>query len=117
MKFIVDAQLPKSISDFLNSLGYDSIHTIDLPQKNYTTDKQIIELAEKEARVIITKDNDFLESYMLYRKPPKLILIKTGNIKNSLLLELFEKNHIYIVDMIKDNSLMEINTKEIIIHE
>jgi predicted nuclease of predicted toxin-antitoxin system len=98
-------------------LGYDSIHTIDLPQKDHTKDKQIIELAEKEARVIITKDNDFLESYMLYRKPPKLILIKTGNIKNSLLLELFEKNHIYIVDMIKDNSLMEINTKEIIIHE
>lgn len=117
MKFIIDAQLTKSISDFLNSLGYASIHTIDLPQKNYTTDKQIIELAEKEARVIITKDNDFLESYMLYRKPPKLILIKTGNIKNSLLLELFEKNHIYIVDMIKDNCLMEINTKEIIIHE
>lgn len=117
MKFLVDAQLPKSISNFLNSLGYNSIHTLELPNKNNTSDNQIIELAEKEKRIIITKDNDFLESFMLYRKPPKLILIKTGNIRNTALLELFQKHHEYIINMAKDSSLIEINTNEIIIHE
>jgi predicted nuclease of predicted toxin-antitoxin system len=29
MRFVVDAQLPKSLSDLINSKGYDSIHTLD----------------------------------------------------------------------------------------
>jgi predicted nuclease of predicted toxin-antitoxin system len=30
MNFIVDVQLPKSLSDYLNFKGQDSIHTLDL---------------------------------------------------------------------------------------
>lgn len=37
MKFIVDAQLPKSLSDYLFKMGYDSIHTLDLPEINKNT--------------------------------------------------------------------------------
>lgn len=33
MKFIVDAQLPKTLSDFLVSRGLEYIHTLDLPAK------------------------------------------------------------------------------------
>ena len=32
-KFIVDAHLPKKLSDLLVELGYDSIHTFDLENK------------------------------------------------------------------------------------
>lgn len=42
MKFIVDAQLPKSLSDFLNQKDLDSIHTLELPGKITTSDQQII---------------------------------------------------------------------------
>ena len=45
MKFIVDAQLPKSLSDLLNYRGLDSVHTMDFPNKNSTSDKKIIEIA------------------------------------------------------------------------
>ncbi|WP_219921611.1 DUF5615 family PIN-like protein [Rufibacter sp. XAAS-G3-1] len=38
MKFIVDAQLPKSLSDLLRSKGIESVHTLDLPDKNKTKD-------------------------------------------------------------------------------
>jgi predicted nuclease of predicted toxin-antitoxin system len=41
MNFIVDAQLPKSLADFLNWKGHDCIHTIELPDKNRTRDYQI----------------------------------------------------------------------------
>ena len=34
MKFIVDAQLPKSLARFLSERGFDAIHTLDLPRKN-----------------------------------------------------------------------------------
>lgn len=45
MKFIVDAQLPKSLSQLLINLGYDSIHTLDLPDKNKSTDQFIIQIS------------------------------------------------------------------------
>jgi len=38
MKFIVDAHLSKKLSLFLNEKGFDSIHTLDLPNKNSTSD-------------------------------------------------------------------------------
>lgn len=56
MKFIVDAQLPKSLSDFINEQGYDSVHTLELPNKNNTTDQEIIEISNAENRVVISKD-------------------------------------------------------------
>ncbi|MBU2445085.1 MAG: DUF5615 family PIN-like protein [Bacteroidetes bacterium] len=41
MKFLVDAQLPKEISLYLQSRNFDSIHTLDLPLKNSTPDKEV----------------------------------------------------------------------------
>jgi len=41
MKFIVDAQLPKKLSELLVKKGFDSLHTLDLPNNNATTDNEI----------------------------------------------------------------------------
>jgi predicted nuclease of predicted toxin-antitoxin system len=98
MKFIVDAQLPKAVSDFLNAQGHDSIHTLDLPDKNRTTDGQIVEIAAKEKRVVISKDSDFLDSYLINNSPEKLVLIKTGNIKNLVLLNILQKHLEHLLD-------------------
>ena len=48
MKFIVDAHLPKKLSYFLTEKGYDSIHTLDLPNKNASSDLEINNLSLKE---------------------------------------------------------------------
>ena len=48
MKFIVDAQLPKSLSNLFNQKGFGSIHTLDLPDRNKTKDGQIAKLANEE---------------------------------------------------------------------
>ena len=92
MKFIVDAQLPKSLSDFLKWKGFDSLHTLELPDKNKTKDKNISKLSISDKRIVITKDLDFLESFLVKSEPKKLILLKTGNITNIHLLEIFSKN-------------------------
>lgn len=116
MKFIIDAQLPKSLSDLLVSKGYDSIHIIDLPEGNATKDKEIIRISEAEGRVVITKDDDFLQSYLIKELPAKLILIKTGNIHNVELNEIFNTNIERITTMLQTNSLIEITNHEIIVH-
>jgi predicted nuclease of predicted toxin-antitoxin system len=59
VKFLIDAQLPKSLSDFLKLKGYNCVHTLELPNENDTTDNEILKYCELENRVVITKDNDF----------------------------------------------------------
>ena len=65
MKFLIDAQLPKSLAAFLSENGFESTHTLDLPHKNKTTDSQIIEIADSKNYVVITKDDDFLKTFYI----------------------------------------------------
>ena len=116
MKFIVDAQLPKSLSDLLKEHGLDSLHTLELPQENKTSDGEIIPLANEEERIVISKDTDFLESFLVKSEPKKLIIVKTGNITNRQLLTLFEANLKTIIRMLTRSNLVEISRTEIAEH-
>jgi predicted nuclease of predicted toxin-antitoxin system len=115
MKFIVDAQLPKKLSELLTKKGYDSIHTLDLPNHNATTDNQINQLSIIDSRVVITKDIDFLNSFYINGKPYKLILVTTGNIKNSELLTMFDNTIENIIEKLNTSNIIEINKNQIII--
>jgi len=117
VKFIVDAQLPKLLSDFLRRNGFDSIHTLELPNKNATKDKEIIEIAGKENRVVISKDVDFLESFLLKSIPEKLVMVKTGNIPNEDLIQIFYNNLNIIIEMIERSNLLEISKTDVAEHE
>ncbi|MGV2333795.1 MAG UNVERIFIED_CONTAM: DUF5615 family PIN-like protein [Planctomycetaceae bacterium] len=64
-------------------VGCDAIHTFDLPAGNRSTDQEISSIAEKDQRILITKDSDFVDTHLLSGTPPKLLLISTGNIRNS----------------------------------
>jgi len=92
MKFLVDAQLPHQLSRFLNGHGHDSIHCSDLRTGARTTDDQINAITVTEKRVLITKDADFVNSFLTRREPFKLLLVATGNICNNDLLDLFRRN-------------------------
>ena len=61
MKFIVDAQLPYRLKFWLESKGFDVIHTDDLPNQHLTKDLEIAEVADNESRMVISKDSDFLK--------------------------------------------------------
>jgi predicted nuclease of predicted toxin-antitoxin system len=82
VNFLVDAQLPRRMTAWLAAAGCDAKHTLDLPDGNRTTDEQINDLADREQRIVITKDADFVDSHLLRGRPPKLLLISTGNISN-----------------------------------
>jgi predicted nuclease of predicted toxin-antitoxin system len=113
MKFIVDAQLPIKLSEFLKTQGFDSIHTLDLQLQNATPDEQIRDICSIEDRILITKDSDFEDSFLLRNIPKKLIFLSTGNIKNSDLIKLFEINLPKILDLLSANSFIEVNQKQI----
>lgn len=90
MKFLVDAQLPRRIVYRLREAGHDALHTLDLPNGNHTSDAEIIAIASRDGRIVVTKDADFVNSFVLLRLPPRLLLISTGNIKNTDLESLWK---------------------------
>ncbi|WP_242040254.1 DUF5615 family PIN-like protein [Anabaena subtropica] len=92
MKFLVDAQLSVRLADFLRVSNYDTIHTRDLPEKNSTSDIEINAISIQQNRISITKDSEFVNSFLTIKQPHKLLLITTGNISNSELENLFSSN-------------------------
>lgn len=89
MKFLVDAQLPVRLALSLNRAGHEAIHTSDLPNGNASTDAQVVEIADAQDRVVVTKDRDFRDGHLLTGSPRKLFIVATGNISNDALLKLF----------------------------
>ena len=117
MKFLVDAQLPVRLARVLQSIGYDTIHTKDLPLQNATQDTEINTLSVQESRIVITKDRDFFDSFIIRQEPYKLLLVTTGNITNNELVELFVKNLPQLAQLFQQHSLIEINRNAIAVHQ
>jgi len=115
MMFLVDAQLPRRMVDWLKAGGCDVVHTFDLPGGNRTTDEGVIEIADREQRVVVTKDADFVNSHLLNAKPAKLLLISTGNISNR---ELESLTVPLVPDLVREfavHSFLELGRQGIII--
>jgi predicted nuclease of predicted toxin-antitoxin system len=117
MKFLVDAQLPRRFCLWLNEAGHDAIHTFDLPLANRTPDAVILEIAEREGRIVVSKDNDFVQSHLLANRPPQLLLVSTGNIANKVLEGLLRANLDAIARAFETARFVEITRESLVIHD
>jgi predicted nuclease of predicted toxin-antitoxin system len=99
----------------LTATGCDTIHTLDLPEANRTTDEQIHDVADRGQRVLVTKDADFVDSHLLRGRPAKLLLISTGNISNRELEGLMAPILSDIVRHFASHSFLELGRTGIII--
>lgn len=117
MKFLVDAQLPRRIARFLRTEGYDVLHTQDLPDSNATSDAEINRISIQEQRIVVTKDADFVQYFLLQQKPYKLLLVATGNIKNAELESLFKENISQLVKLFESHIFIELGRDAIVIHQ
>ena len=116
MKFIVDAHLPRRLAYLLQQAGHDALHTKELSLGNRTPDSTINLISAQEQRVVITKDSDFVDSFLLRQEPPKLLLVSTGNIRNADLLAIFQANLEKIVEGFDVFDFIEINRTDVIYH-
>jgi|ERR1051326_1962542 predicted nuclease of predicted toxin-antitoxin system len=116
MKFLVDAQLPRRLARRLRDAGHEAIHTLDLPSGNRTTDAAINELSARETFVVVTKDSDFVNSFLLRREPHKLLLVSTGNISNAELEALFLSNLEKIAEGFGSFDFIELDRQALIFH-
>ena len=117
MKFLLDAQLPLALKVWLRKQGHDVIHTRDLPRENLSGDSLIMQIAEKENRIVISKDSDFFKSHLINGKPPQLLMVTTGNIVNKQLLLLFDINFPVIETLFQNGAkVIEPNNDTIAVH-
>lgn len=116
MKFLVDAQLPRRLAKELTAVGHDAIHTLDLPHGNKTTDDDVTLVADREGRIVVTKDEDFRNSHLLRGTPRRLLRVKTGNIRNTDLMALFDQHLDAIVEAFSGADDVELSMDELIIH-
>ena len=116
IRCLVDAQLPRRLALALQHTGLDVVHTLDLPLGNATPDSDIIAASLEQERVVITKDADFVQSFLLHGRPHKLLLVSTGNITNDELLALFEMRRVELVDLLASSSFVEMTRDLLIVH-
>jgi predicted nuclease of predicted toxin-antitoxin system len=116
MRLLIDAQLPMRLASALADLGHDVVHTSQLPLGNRTPDIEVARVADDEARVVVTKDRDFVDSHILSARPHSLLLISTGNISNDELMSLFVTNLDQIVVACETSGLVELSRDAIVVH-
>lgn len=93
------------------------MHTLELPEANQTQDDYISMLSIEQNRVVITKDTDFLKSFIVKRIPPKLLLVTTGNITNNELIAIFSSKSDIIISVLEMYDMVEVNASEVVVFE
>jgi len=116
MKFPVDAQLPRRLVYRLREAGHDALHTLDLPNGNRTSDADINALSMQESRTVVTKDADFVSSFIVSHISYKLLVISTGNISNADLEALLLAQLPALEVALTSNDYLELTRSTLIIH-
>lgn len=87
MRFLFDQNISSKILKLLSDQYADS-STVKNEGLLNAPDREIWEFAKKNNCVIITQDSDFNDLNSLYGFPPKIIWIRTGNIKTPQLAKI-----------------------------
>ena len=80
MKLLLDANLSWRLLSFLKATFGECIHVNNTSLSHPAKDIEIWQFAKDHGYTIITQDNDFLNFLETKGFPPKVILIKVGNI-------------------------------------
>jgi len=116
VRFLVDAQRPHRLAAALTDFGHDTIHTIDLPGGNATPDHGVASAADRDDRILVTKDGGFRDSHLLKGQPRRLLHVTTGNITNRALLDLVQSHFDEIERAFERGSYVELKADSLVVH-
>ncbi len=84
MKFLVDAQLPPALAQWLHQAGHEAKSVRELGLRD-AEDAVIWRLAEADEFVIVTKDEDFARLVQGTESGPNVLWLRMGNTSNAAL--------------------------------
>lgn len=89
MKFLVDNQLPAALARWLSARGEDAIHVLDVTL-DHSQDAEVWSRAGLEARIVISKDEDFFHLANRVGDTGRLLWVRMGNCRTAALLARFQ---------------------------
>jgi predicted nuclease of predicted toxin-antitoxin system len=89
MRFLIDAQLPPALAQFLKDKGYEAKAARELALRE-ATDPVIWDFAQAGGWVVVTKDEDFAERTLQTQTGPQVLWLRIGNSTNRVLFQWLE---------------------------
>ena len=111
MKLLVDQNLSYRLVKQLQEQfpGTEQVRRLGLTDRR---DSGIWEFARQHNFVILTLDEDFLDLSLLRGAPPKVILLRTGNLPSAQVVELLRSHQLMIYTLLTPES--EVNCLQLI---
>ena len=104
MRFLFDQNISHRILDRLPVLFGDST-SVKKEGLSNAPDMTIWEFARQKNYVIVTQDSDFNNLTALNGSPPKIVWIRSGNLRTEEIAELLIKNQSSIQDFLNNEEL------------
>ena len=91
MKFLLDMPVSPLLLHMLQSYGHEGVHAYQIG-KDRASDSELLEIARRESRIVITADLDFTRLLALsLAEGPGLVLFRGGNYSDSEMCNLLER--------------------------
>lgn len=90
MKFICDVHLAYKLVNYLKRRGCECHHVNTIFADPRASDQDIAKHADSNDLIVVTKDEDFKDSYILKRTPKKLVKLNTGNSSTQQMIDLLK---------------------------
>jgi len=111
MKLLLDQGLPRSSAEILRNKGWDIQHTGEIGMSR-ATDRQILEYARDEQRIVITLDSDFHAILAVENlNSPSVVRIRQEGLRGPELAELVEKIWSRIGQQLENGAMATITEK------
>ncbi len=116
MRFICDVHLPFRLVKFLATHA-SAVHVNQILDGSSTTDSLICQYADQHDYIVVTKNADFRNSYLIKQTPRKLIRFGLGNVPNDRLIQLLGEQLVLIDKLDREGPFhMEINSDNVLLY-
>ena len=99
MKLLLDANISWRLCSFFTENFGECAHVNKTELTCPASDLEIWQFARKHGYTIVTQDSDFLNFLETKGYPPKLILIKTGNVKREQMQKILLQAKLSIIEL------------------
>jgi len=105
IRVLIDENLPATLA---LKLGCECLHATDLASQ--PTDKTLWDHARRENWTLLTKDADFFEQLAINGAPPKVVWLRTGNLRRAELEAMLARRWPQITTLLNTADLVEVHT-------
>jgi predicted nuclease of predicted toxin-antitoxin system len=113
MRFLLDMPVSAALLDVLQTHGHEGVHAHQI-RRDRAPDDELLELARREGRVVITADLDFPRLMALsLTEGPGLILFRGGNYSDSEMCDLLARVLEQVPSEILDRSVCVVDRNQV----